>query len=93
MNHRCRKFWALVLSASMLATGCQPQQPFYCQEDGDLSHYLDVATEIEYPDVHEPSLDEVNCAQLRSRSRTPTTTRCGTCRSRKRSTSRSATAR
>ena len=62
MNHRCRKTWALVLSASILATGCQPQQPFYCQEDGDLSHYLDVATEIEYPDVHEPSLDEVNNA-------------------------------
>ncbi len=63
MNHRCRKSWALVLSASVLATGCQPQQPFYCKEDGDLSHYLDVATEIEYPDVSEPSLDEVNCAQ------------------------------
>ena len=54
---------ALVLSASILATGCQPQQPFYCKEDGDLSHYLDVATEIEYPDVDEPSLDEV---ELRS---------------------------
>jgi len=63
MNHRCRKYLALVLSASILATGCQPQQPFYCKEDGDLSHYLDVATEIEYPDVQEPSLDEVNCAQ------------------------------
>ena len=63
MNHRCRKFWALVLSTSVLATGCQPQQPFYFKEDGDLSHYLDVATEIEYPDVDEPTLDEVNCAR------------------------------
>jgi outer membrane protein TolC len=63
MNHRCRKSWALVLIASILATGCQPQQPFYCKEDGDLSHYIDVATEIEYPDVQEPSLAEVNCAQ------------------------------
>ena len=44
MNRRCRKFWSLVLSASVLAPGCQPQQPFYCREDGDLSHYLDVAT-------------------------------------------------
>jgi len=43
----------------MFATGCAPQQPFYCREDGDLSHYLDVATEIEYPDVEEPSLCEV----------------------------------
>jgi outer membrane protein TolC len=63
MNHRCRKSWALVLSATVLATGCQPQQPFFFKEDGDLSHYLDVATEIEYPDVEEPLLDEVNCAQ------------------------------
>jgi outer membrane protein TolC len=63
MNHRCRKCWAVVLSASILATGCQPQQPFFFKEDGDLSHYMEVATEIEYPDVNEPSLDEVNCAQ------------------------------
>jgi outer membrane protein TolC len=59
MNRQYRKFWSLVLSASMLATGCAPQQPFYCREDGDLSHYLGVATEIEYPDVEEPSLCEV----------------------------------
>jgi outer membrane protein TolC len=60
MIRHYRKFWSLVLSASMLAPGCAPQQPFYCREDGDLSHYLDVATEIEYPDVEEPSLDEVH---------------------------------
>src|SRR5262245_5016231 len=63
MNRQCRKFWCLVLSAAMLAPGCAPQQPFYCREDGDLSHYIDVATEIEYPDVNEPSLDEVNCTR------------------------------
>ncbi len=51
MNRQSRKFWSLVLIASMLASGCAPQQPFYCREDGDLSHYLGVATEIEYPDV------------------------------------------
>ena len=62
MNERCRKFWALVLSASTLLTGCQPQQPFYLKEDGDLSHYIGVATEIEYPDVDECSLDEVTNA-------------------------------
>jgi outer membrane protein TolC len=60
MNRQYRKFWSLVLSAAMLAPGCAPQQPFYCREDGDLSHYIDVATDIEYPDVDEPSLDEVN---------------------------------
>ena len=53
MNRQSRKFWSLVLIASMLASGCAPQQPFYCREDGDLSHYLGVATEIEYPDVEE----------------------------------------
>ncbi len=59
MNRPLRKFWSLVLSGSMVAGGCAPQQPFYCREDGDLSHYLDVATDIEYPDVEEPSLHEV----------------------------------
>jgi outer membrane protein TolC len=59
MNRPLRKFCSLVLSASLVAPGCAPQQPFYCREDGDLSHYLDVATEIEYPDVEEPSLNEV----------------------------------
>ncbi|MFW6124716.1 MAG: TolC family protein, partial [Pirellulales bacterium] len=39
--------------------GCMPQQPHYLFEDGDLSHYIDRATEIEYPDVNEPTLGEV----------------------------------
>ena len=39
--------------------GCAPQQPFYCREDGDLSHYLGVATEIEYPDTEESPSCEV----------------------------------
>jgi len=44
------------------AVGCTPQQPFFFCEDGDLSHYLDKATEIEYPDVETASLDEVTGA-------------------------------
>ena len=44
----------------VLATGCRPQQPFYFFEDGDLSHYIGVATEIDYPDVETASLDEVD---------------------------------
>lgn len=63
MNRQYRKLLSLVLSALVLATGCQPTQPFYFHEDGDLSHYLDVATDIEYPDVEEPRLDEVNGAR------------------------------
>ncbi len=62
MNRQFRTFWSLILIVSMLVTGCAPQQPFYCREDGDLSHYLDVATDIEYPDVAEPSLHEVTHA-------------------------------
>ena len=61
MNRQSRKFWSLVLIASVLASGCAPQQPFYCREDGDLSHYLGVATEIEYPDTEEsPSCEVTN---------------------------------
>jgi outer membrane protein TolC len=59
MNRQYRKFWSLVLIASVLASGCAPQQPFYCRENGNLSHYLGVATEIEYPDVQESPSCEI----------------------------------
>lgn len=53
-----------VVAAAAMAVlaGCHPQQPFYFYEDGDLSHYLGVATEIEYPDVETESLAEVEGA-------------------------------
>ncbi|MEM6330618.1 MAG: TolC family protein [Planctomycetota bacterium] len=51
-----------LLAAAVLATGCTPTQPFYFMEDGDLSHYVDVATAIEYPDVEQQPLDEVTGA-------------------------------
>ena len=52
--------WLLILIA--LFTGCQPIQPYYLNKDGeaDLSHYLDVATDIEYTDVCQDPLDEVS---------------------------------
>lgn len=59
MNRHYRKYWSLALIASTLFSGCAPQQPFYVREDGDLSHYLGVATEIEYPDVDESPTCEV----------------------------------
>lgn len=59
MNRHSRKYWSLTLLASMLAPGCAPQQPFYCREDGDLSHYVGVATDIEYPDVDESPSCEI----------------------------------
>lgn len=42
--------WMHIALAIWLA-GCSPTQPFFLHEDGDLSHYLDVATEIAYPDL------------------------------------------
>ena len=50
--------WAILVAAISLS-GCHPQQPSFFFEDGDLSHYVDVATEIDYPDVHQASLEEV----------------------------------
>lgn len=47
----------LMLALVPLA-GCHPTQPFYFNSDGDLSHYLDRAMEMEYPDVHTESLPD-----------------------------------
>ncbi len=33
----------------LLLSGCTPSQPFYFNDDGNLSHYKDVATEISTP--------------------------------------------
>ncbi len=63
MTRQARACWSILLCGSVLSTGCQPTQPFFFMEDGDLSHYMDVATQIEYPDVEEPSLEEVTGAQ------------------------------
>jgi hypothetical protein len=53
----------LLLTVALLAlTGCRPQQPFYFFEDGDLSHYKGVATEIEYPDTQLPTSAEADQA-------------------------------
>ena len=68
MNPQLRSFTSIVLIILTLASGCKPLQPFYFYSDGevlgkgDLSHYVDVATEIDYPDVHEQSLEEVQTA-------------------------------
>ncbi len=56
-------FLRVVLCFWLIATvGCQPQQPFYLFEDGDLSHYKGMATDIEVPDVDMESLADVRCA-------------------------------
>ncbi len=46
----------------VLVTGCQPTRPLYLHDYGDLSHYVDKATDIEYPDVDVASLEEVTQA-------------------------------
>jgi len=60
MSRQATRFWAVILSAVMLFTGCHPMQPFYFNEDGDLSHYLDTATEIEYPDAQDCALPDAS---------------------------------
>ena len=46
----------------VVLAGCHPQQPFYFNEDGDLSHYKGMATELEYPDVESDTLADVSGA-------------------------------
>ena len=60
MSRHCYLLFIAVSAALALLAGCHPQQPFYFHEDGDLSHYLGVATEIEYPDAEVESLAEVD---------------------------------
>lgn len=63
MHAPTRSAIAIGMCLLTLVSGCQPQQPFFFREDGDLSHFLDVATDIEYPDVQAASLAEVQGAQ------------------------------
>ena len=58
MSRQVIRFWSLALCWVVLCTGCHPIQPFYFHEDGDLSHYLDVATTLETPDVETNSLPD-----------------------------------
>ena len=59
MSRRLRSIWAVLTSLLIVLSGCHPQQPFYLFEDGDLSHYVDKATQIEYPDALTTSLADV----------------------------------
>jgi outer membrane protein TolC len=56
--------WRILLACALAAvTGCHPTQPFYWHEDGDLSHYLDKATQLETPDLDVAALAEVEHAE------------------------------
>ena len=58
MPRFARTLWAVLTSASLLAGGCAPQQPFYFFEDGDLSHYVGAIQKLEYPDTCQDPLAE-----------------------------------
>jgi outer membrane protein TolC len=51
MDRRHLGFRVIAWIALLLQCGCHPTQPYFLNEDGDLSHLLDTATEIDYPDV------------------------------------------
>ncbi len=59
MSRQGRAFWAVLLSILTL-TGCTPSRTFYLREDGDLSYYKGMATNIEYPDVESATLADVS---------------------------------
>ena len=62
MKRQLHAFLALWTSLAIAVTGCAPTQPFFFFEDGDLSHYVGMATAIEHPDVETCSLAEVEHA-------------------------------
>ena len=65
MNRPINRLVAVLLTMLVVVAGCHPTQPFYLHEDGDLSHYLATATEMENPDVEQISLAEVTQARSR----------------------------
>lgn len=58
MRRLSQFFAGTVLLLSSAAVGCHPTQPLFLMDDGDLSHYQGVATELDYPDVETCSLAE-----------------------------------
>ena len=58
MSRQVTQFWAWFFIAALGLSGCHPTQPFFLHEDGDLSHYLDQATEISQADLDSASLAE-----------------------------------
>jgi outer membrane protein TolC len=58
MDRRLTSRVSLLMIATLVFGGCTPQQPFFLNEDGDLSHLLTEATELSYPDVDSPGLPD-----------------------------------
>ena len=63
MTRRVLTIWAVMVGALAAASGCHPTNPVYLFNDGDLSHYVDKATQIEYPDAKTTMLADVENAE------------------------------
>ncbi len=64
MRRHVPQLGTVMTLAVLVITGCQPQEPFYLKPvDGDMSHYIGVATDIEYPDVDSDRLADVSEAK------------------------------
>jgi outer membrane protein TolC len=59
MKRHLHGWLASYVSLAIVLSGCAPTQPYFFFEDGDLSHYVGMATDIEHPDVEVASLAEV----------------------------------
>jgi outer membrane protein TolC len=59
MSRRLQQAWAFGTSLLIALTGCHPTKPFYFFEDGDLAHYVDKATKIDYPDAQTTMLADI----------------------------------
>jgi len=62
MKRQLNALLAIGTSLAIVISGCAPTQPFFFFEDGDMSHYVGMATQIEHPDVDTDSLAEVEQA-------------------------------
>lgn len=62
MRRQLHALVAIWTSLTLVLSGCAPTQPFYFFEDGDMSHYVGMATNLETPDVEAASLAEVTDA-------------------------------
>lgn len=60
MSKQFIRLVAAVQIGLVILTGCHPTQPFYVGETGDLAHYIDTATRIEYPDLKCDPLPEAS---------------------------------
>ena len=58
MRRKYKTRVVLLLTVLTAFSGCHPLQPFYLQEDGDLSHLLQEQLTPEYPDVDHASLPD-----------------------------------